>query len=1150
MAQFFVPTDDNKIVALTKLLFDAAPGATYLGQFKQIAAASSLASLGDWLVGIAGSSNAAVAAQIASSLKLTGQKAIDAAAYAEAKLDAYGAARGQAMLDMVSEIVALQNDPVWGADVNTFIASVNRSYVYSVNSANTTTVLSELQQADEAPDGPIVDLSLALTSATDNFVGTAGNDAFTAFLAQNPTAGGISNTLSSADRLDGGAGTDSLYAEVVTEFVGSTTGRFGDTIDIQPRTKSIEIVEFEARDISAAGRGFGVVSIDAKHMLGLEKIGSTKSDGDLVIENLTTLANDGVTKRNTSDLTITMNHTDNTNSDGDASDLKVLFDDNYLISGQSSEGKAFYWLLDQDSDLVGGPLLDKINVDGIRFSIAGGPVVTLADPAAMASDTHVQFVAALQTALADLIAAGTLPSGTTLTVDSVNFRTTFLDNGSVSSQVPAIVLTTGDGSVVEPIGYRFVEDEPGDFNLWARMGADFETEDQPVSINVELTKVGRGFDGGYLQVGAKSMHNGIPVMNVTVIGGEELPNSLAALGTTGGKLDTVNIKSDRNDRSSYASLEIRGEDDDVFMQDSLKLVNANEFYGDLLLGTVTDVSNLFTLTATGGGDITFYGNLDGNASGNFSYTTGAGDDTVDVSIDGDAVDRVGTSLSINTGAGADEINVSLSQGVSQRTMYLLDNLKVNAGAGDDYVEVNGKGRFDIVAGSGSDFVNINSGTEGDWEFGSFTGIQPFADRVLYQADLTISFAGFEGKARVNTTLANNYIATQLDINQAIIDAIASNPELARLLTTSKGEGLQQLIVESTVGGENALAISLYQPEVVAASAGAGQVVLTTAAQWQAVAQGLIKTGAVANSLTVSTEGDTRTALNTIDGSLDETGAPVGGLGDYDFLVPTTDGSNQGGGWEANANYSEINMGAGSNDLLVLSSHDLSANTLIIDQTFGKVSVVNFFTDVSNGTPDNDPSVDTGTIGQEVGVVGRHALDFTAYLTNTIDPSVANGNNWSVTPVAVTLSGDSIGAAVATANSVTLLSYDETLATSISFANLTAAQLVAALNTAVPATVTGGLNDASLEVVATTNLVGTTQQHIVMVENAENRGEFKVFNLTSNNTNGSDFATGNGLLGTIDFGAGFVGGDTAGVLQEVNLIGSADATAALNAWLGL
>ena len=36
-------------------------------------------------------------------------------------------------------------------------------------------------------------------------------------------------------------------------------------------------------------------------------------------------------KRPTADITITMDHTDNSNSDNDASDLTVYFDDNYLI---------------------------------------------------------------------------------------------------------------------------------------------------------------------------------------------------------------------------------------------------------------------------------------------------------------------------------------------------------------------------------------------------------------------------------------------------------------------------------------------------------------------------------------------------------------------------------------------------------------------------------------------------------------------------------------------------------------------------------------------------------------------------------------------------------------------------------------------------
>ncbi|RXV57751.1 hypothetical protein C6W92_17460, partial [Roseovarius sp. A46] len=86
-----------------------------------------------------------------------------------------------------------------------------------------------------------------LTSGEDrgvDFVGTGGADLFDASLTQNPTAGGVSNTLSSGDVLNGVGGTDTLDATLVPEFMG---GLGIMPLDVQPTTSNIENIEIEAR---------------------------------------------------------------------------------------------------------------------------------------------------------------------------------------------------------------------------------------------------------------------------------------------------------------------------------------------------------------------------------------------------------------------------------------------------------------------------------------------------------------------------------------------------------------------------------------------------------------------------------------------------------------------------------------------------------------------------------------------------------------------------------------------------------------------------------------------------------------------------------------------------------------------------------------
>ena len=71
------------------------------------------------------------------------------------------------------------------------------------------------------------------------------------------------------------------------------------------------------------------ITVDAKNITGHDSVGSYYSDGDLLIENMNTRTDDGDI-RLTSDITITMAYTDSFNSDKDASDLLVLFDEDYL----------------------------------------------------------------------------------------------------------------------------------------------------------------------------------------------------------------------------------------------------------------------------------------------------------------------------------------------------------------------------------------------------------------------------------------------------------------------------------------------------------------------------------------------------------------------------------------------------------------------------------------------------------------------------------------------------------------------------------------------------------------------------------------------------------------------------------------------------
>jgi methionine-rich copper-binding protein CopC len=529
----------------------------------------------------------------------------------------------------------------------------------------------------------------------------------------------------------------------------------------------------------------------------------------------------------------------------------------------------------------------------------------------------------------------------------------------------------------------------------------------------------------------------------------------------------------------------------------------------------------------------------------------------------------------------------MTDGVSQVTMADLhtdadlhdkpeDYLEIETGAGEDTVNLAAYGNFNIDTDSDSDFVQINSiagqgngnANTGTWVFGPATSSQDtFGDRVLYKAQLTVSFAGFESTVDVDTDSQGNFVADQMTVNEAIIAAIDANHELTDLLEYELGTDSQQLTIESVIGGANSLAIALYQPELVETDTADadlldGQVKIASGDE-SALRQGLIDTTAL-TSADLEDDAEIAAATDGLDdfyGSIDQDGEGDealysddelmhdvaqnldDGTGDaaavdifdesagnlyQDYDVGTSSDSNIG------VNSSTIDVGDGDNDIVVMhANHDDSSNVLKISNDFGKVSVVNFH---------NVPTDQVNTMNE----VSQHALDFTTYLDNDLDPSdVPENNDQSVEDIAVTLNivagaeafSDSAPTSnEADANSVNVLRFDSTVDEDQTFADLGESTLLNALNNIDDdAGVDYGNLDYDLLSAADYGiadgdpdaLVGTTQKHIVMVENDMNEGEYKVFYLEStidddgNVINADDEAglfDSADMLGTLDFGA--------------------------------
>jgi hypothetical protein len=187
--------------------------------------------------------------------------------------------------------------------------------------------------------------------------------------------------------------------------------------------------------------------------------------------------------------------------------------------------------------------------------------------------------------------------------------------------------------------------------------------------------------------------------------------------------------------------------------------------------------------------------------------------------------------------------------------------------------------------------------------------------------------------------------------------------------------------------------------------------------------------------------------------------------------------------------------------------------------------------------------------------GLDFLDFTAYLTSEENQSSASGSD-SDTLIPVTLAADTTDVQ-ANEVAVTLFNTDAADAGE-TFAALSASVVEQLFNNGGTFTGFGGdssygtLNAADFNAddeygqgVNTDDLIGGAAKAILMIENADNDGEYKVFELTwngdaSNDTDSDlDGAVSAVALGSLDFG------DSLTDLAAVNLVGSADYAALLD-----
>lgn len=836
-----------------------------------------------------------------------------------------------------------------------------------------------------------------LTVDQDIMTGTSGNDMFNAYLVDN------ANTFQSGDIINGGAGTDSLYIELGTSQTYAIAGKTQSIENVYVRNQANAADDWD-NGTNASGIGAKEASdIDAQDMVGVKEWWSVDSRADLQIEDV----------RSDSHLTtIGVRNTDA----GDV-DYEVYFDHATAFDPTSAGATLYLRILDLQSMQEDGTPLGTNPYNGVSFKVDGVTVTAKADAAF--TGTFAEMVAELN---ASLVSQGysnlTVALGSTYSAIKADTGVAYTGTELVITNSAAGVLTTGgwttpDGSL------------PATNNMYTTQSTTPPSSTDPLtSVDIVLDNVGRGSQSGDVVVGLITDNNsngtgnnsgeGIQQFNVSVDRNSWIQN----LASTDNVLEEVNLVNiAENNTAGNGSVRID------------ELLDVKTFNASAMEGSVTLAA---TLTE---GVVGKYMDLVDDASNpaadldSFNYSTGNGNDSVTMTIDGANLAYVGTttredfSLNISTGAGDDVVvtDIANTGAGSELTengyinSKINANLQVNTGEGNDTVRTLGEGDFVINTGSGNDTIySDNTGAQSVlvngvvtdknavWVLNTATQTQGPGDEVyadlqsstnastqLYKASMVVTYKDLVSTVTIAST---NYMTSDLQINQAIKDAINNDATLSKLLVAKDGPA-NTLIVESLIDGANVdgdLAIdidahaTLTTAEVTAINAAWGGTAYADSAAantaMNVTADTLVGTYGDAY-MPVFAENDTATAeiVGANSTGLGSDNTITAGTGD-DVIVLSTTGDD-----------------LAVNDLTNLLVDDLYASneTVVYNAAFGNDVIVNF-------TADAD--VDDGQFS-----TGTDVLDFTAFLSSGVATTLNAGvdNNSNITITGLVSNGDSV-----------------------------------------------------------------------------------------------------------------------------------------------
>lgn len=713
-------SQDHSIIGAYQLVFGTAPGSALYNNATAYYNAHGAANWAHLVTSaVAGYSDAQLASLVVANAGITSRP--DIVEYVTELFAIYGAGqRGEVVLALAEKLSSFESDATFG------------TYSKAYNAA----VLANLKVATAPEPGQEFDL----TVGQDRLVGTSLADTFYAYIFDNQ------NTLQSGDRIDGGAGVDTLYADI-----GNS-----QSFAITPILSNVENVIFRAQTVHADSsdnnlsgadlaqlvgvangttnavvnayllQNFRGSQIDAERSVGVTHWESNKSRADLIIEDVNILD-----RQITRDITVAF-----TNSDPGNVDFGVYFNPHSLraagIDSTTALSLSIYNPLSSARGFVQATPLLNIPYDQLTIKVDGQEITIQLNLTNVT--TYDQLYEALVKGFADAIPAHPeLASGRVeRIVDGLHF---FSTDGEPRTADQFVLTLDGHTLSTATIGWGASRGLPSDNAFAASVEQGVPTVIEAlITSTVILDDVGSGSTGGDLVIGSlstgeTSASRGVEQFDITV----ERSSKLQAISSTHNTLEVVNfvngtIKGDitvlgavyatgfggnLNDYQDYqfgyfgnlgrgdrvgnlgkyvnpglsADLPLAGaiETGNGFGFTDVRVINASAFEGKTAFSVLLsdEVTEKYLNTT----------DTQADAAGdnvNFSYSLGLNDDTFAIQINE-------ANLAFAGGSGREDFNLVIDGGAGNDTIYA--RIGADATLGNDAVAT--AFGYNALAGTGN-----------------------------------------------------------------------------------------------------------------------------------------------------------------------------------------------------------------------------------------------------------------------------------------------------------------------------------------------------------------------------------------------------------------------------------------------------------------